>query len=235
MTPPETRSKLTRDGINRFIQVFFVTLFIGLCIFLPAWRIDWIPGWIFIGIYLFGIVVNALVLLRVNPDVINARGKVKEDTKRWDKVWGAFSTPATLAVYVVSGFDGGRFSWSSVPGWAVGLGFVLFAVSWLFTIWSMAVNPHFETTVRIQEETGHQTVSSGPYAIVRHPGYVAFILMYFATPLILHSLWGLVPAGVVFILFILRTAREDRTLHEELPGYSEYTQKVRYRLFPGIW
>jgi protein-S-isoprenylcysteine O-methyltransferase Ste14 len=99
----------------------------------------------------------------------------------------------------------------------------------------MAANPFFETTVRIQDETGHQTVSSGPYSIVRHPGYVAFILTYLATPLMLDSLWGLVPAGIVLILFILRTAREDQTLHDELPGYPDYTKKVRYRLFPGIW
>lgn len=233
MTPPEP--KLNKDGINRIIQVIITTMIIGGVVLLSAWRLDWTHAWIFIGLYTAILVLNTIIILRVNPEVINARGRVKKDTKQWDKVWAAVSTPATLAVYVVSGLDGGRFGWSSPPVWTYYLGIALFVISWVFTIWSLAHNRFFEKTVRIQEETGHQAVTTGPYAIIRHPGYFGFILLYYSTSLMLDSLWGLLPGFILMILYILRTAREDRTLHNELPGYPEYTQKVRYRLFPGIW
>ena len=99
----------------------------------------------------------------------------------------------------------------------------------------MVSNKYFEGSVRIQEERGHETVTSGPYMIVRHPGYVAFSILYIATPLFLGSWWGLIPAGLMAMGFIYRTAREDRTLLEELSGYPAYAEQVRFRLLPGIW
>ena len=99
----------------------------------------------------------------------------------------------------------------------------------------MISNAYFTTTVRIQDERGHQVVSSGPYRFVRHPGYSGWGLGYLVTPPLLGSLWGLIAAGSICIAFVIRTAMEDRTLQEELPGYQEYAQRVRFRLIPGIW
>ena len=101
--------------------------------------------------------------------------------------------------------------------------------------WAMLANPFFEKTVRIQEERGHHVATGGPYRFVRHPGYVAFILMGFALPLGVGSAWALVPAGLNAALIVARTALEDRTLRRELPGYAEYAQRTRYRLLPGVW
>jgi protein-S-isoprenylcysteine O-methyltransferase Ste14 len=89
--------------------------------------------------------------------------------------------------------------------------------------------------VRIQEDRGHKAVTSGPYAIVRHPGYVGMILLFGITPTFLGSWWGLIPSGLMIAIFVFRTAMEDKTLHEELPDYRAYAEKVRYRLLPGIW
>jgi protein-S-isoprenylcysteine O-methyltransferase Ste14 len=101
--------------------------------------------------------------------------------------------------------------------------------------WSMAANAFFAQTVRIQEDRGHTVATGGPYRYVRHPGYVGGILFQVATPLILGSVWALIPAGLTVCLTIIRTALEDRTLLEELDGYKEYAGRVRYRLLPGVW
>ena len=99
----------------------------------------------------------------------------------------------------------------------------------------MVVNPFFEKTVRIQTDRGHRVIDSGPYAYVRHPGYVGFLGWIFSTPLLLSSASAFVPALLAVILLVIRTALEDRTLRAELPGYAEYTDRVRFRLIPGIW
>jgi protein-S-isoprenylcysteine O-methyltransferase Ste14 len=89
--------------------------------------------------------------------------------------------------------------------------------------------------VRVEKERGHNVASSGPYQAVRHPGYVGAIIFNLAVPLLLDSLWAFIPAVVIVLVLILRTALEDRFLMDELPGYSSYAQQVRYRLIPGIW
>jgi protein-S-isoprenylcysteine O-methyltransferase Ste14 len=99
----------------------------------------------------------------------------------------------------------------------------------------MVANTFFSTTYRLQEDRGHAVASSGPYRVVRHPGYVGTIAFELATPIMLGSLWALMLGGLGALLIVVRTALEDRTLQEELPGYAEYTQRTRYRLLPKVW
>jgi protein-S-isoprenylcysteine O-methyltransferase Ste14 len=99
----------------------------------------------------------------------------------------------------------------------------------------MASNKFFSTAVRIQMDRSHTVASGGPYRYVRHPGYVGYIISWFATSLALGSLWALILVGLVMCLFVIRTALEDKTLLEELDGYQDYAKQVRYRLLPGIW
>jgi len=99
----------------------------------------------------------------------------------------------------------------------------------------MVVNPHFEPTVRIQKDRDHKVITSGPYKVVRHPGYLAGILFTLSIPLIIGSVFTLIPSGIYCLLMIIRTSLEDKTLHKELDEYSEYAKRVRYRLFPEIW
>nr|WP_255678952.1 isoprenylcysteine carboxylmethyltransferase family protein [Methanosarcina sp. DH1] len=115
------------------------------------------------------------------------------------------------------------------------VGVVIFIVGWVFVTWAMVENRFFETTVRIQKERKHRAVITGPYAIVRHPGYAGMILYYGCAPLVIGSLYGLIPALLLAVAFVFRTYFEDRMLYEELPEYREYTKKVRYRLVPFIW
>jgi protein-S-isoprenylcysteine O-methyltransferase Ste14 len=99
----------------------------------------------------------------------------------------------------------------------------------------MAVNPFLSTVVRIQDDRGHYVVMTGPYRYVRHPMYSAIFIMWPGIALALGSWWALIPAAVIDIIFVIRTALEDRTLQAELPGYAEYAQRTRYRLVPGVW
>jgi len=123
---------------------------------------------------------------------------------------------------------------SSAPGAAWLLGLAIFVPGWAIAIWSMVVNPFFEKTVRIQTDHGHRVIDTGPYAYMRHPGYVGFAGWMLSTPLLLESTWAFVPAIISVALLVIRTALEDRTLHAELPGYAEYTSRVRFRLIPGV-
>ena len=211
-----------------------VVVFTAL-IFWPAGRLDWPAGWIYMAIVTANFAVNIAYLKRVNPVLIGARTRIGPGTKRWDIVWGALFGPVLIATYIVAGFDAVRYEWSTMaPGWWA-LGFVLFVAGMGLFGWSMGVNPFFEKTVRIQRDRGHHVIDTGPYAVVRHPGYVGFFGWCVSVPLLLGSWWAFVPAGLSVIGIVVRTALEDRTLRAELDGYEAYTTRTRYRLIPGLW
>jgi len=117
--------------------------------------------------------------------------------------------------------------------WALGL--VLIAAAMALGTWAMACNRFFEGSVRIQDDVGHEVIDRGPYARVRHPGYVGLIVLAAATPMLLLSWLAFVPAGMAAAWLVVRTALEDRFLQERLEGYAEYARRVRFRLVPGVW
>ena len=173
--------------------------------------------------------------MRNDPELVRRRLKIQKGTKSWDKVWLGFYLPAFFSLLAVAGLDSGRYQWSEAPLWGIWLGSVVYALSLAITFWAMATNTHFEGTVRIQTDRSHKVIDKGPYKNVRHPGYVAFILTGISIPALLASLYAYIPAAIVTILFVIRTALEDRTLKEELEGYRQYAHSVQYRLVPGIW
>jgi len=140
-----------------------------------------------------------------------------------------------ILIPVIAGLDVGRFLWSSLDIYFAVVGLVLFIVNTVLINWAMLANPYFEPTVRIQKDRGHRVISSGPYKIVRHPGYLAGILYTLSIPLIIGSLYTFIPVGIYVLLIVVRTLLEDRTLQRELNGYSEYSKKVKYRLLPWLW
>ena len=239
-TPPESNgmgnSTMKKDMISRASQVISGVLVIGIILFLAAGRLDWTMGWVYVGLHFLGLIINLVFLLNKNPEVIAARAQLpSEETPMFDKIFTVVYTLSLIGIMVISGIDAGRYGWSTVPTWVQILSIVLFIASWLFSLWAMVENKYFETTVRIQVERGHETISSGPYGIMRHPGYASYIIMFSASATLLGSWWGLIPAGILAIGFVMRTAREDQTLQEKLPGYAAYAEKVRYRLYPGVW
>ncbi|MHC4691730.1 MAG: methyltransferase family protein [Planctomycetota bacterium] len=178
-----------------------------------------------------------MLVCKTNPELINHRGQweKKKDTKPWDKILIlAYGITAFYVLPVVIGLDI-RFQWSYLGIHFMIAGIVLFFVGSVILNWAMIVNTHFETSVRIQNDRAHKVITAGPYKMVRHPGYVGAILWAVATPLIIGSVVGLIPAVITGLVLVIRTWLEDRTLHSELNGYVEYAGRVKYRLFPGIW
>jgi protein-S-isoprenylcysteine O-methyltransferase Ste14 len=226
------------EGINKHrlvVSLLALPLYFGLFMFLPAGTWAWAKGWLFIGVFLGTVTIAALYLWRVNPEVWVARTRSHEGTKRWDKILLGFFFPAVYAIIPIAALDDGRFHWFPVPWWVCSLGYALFLVGMGIVTWAEAVNKFFEVTVRIQTERGHKVIDTGPYAIVRHPGYVGGVLFFVGAALCLGSVWALVPAGLASAFLILRTLWEDQTLQAELSGYKEYTQRVRYKMLPGVW
>ncbi len=204
-------------------------------VFVPVGRLDWPPGWFFIAFVVIAFVVSALILWRVNPAIYRARSRFQPGTERWDKILLWLMLPAMVAEIPLATLDAGRLSWSAVPFPIVVLGYVLLGAGMALNAWAQAVNRFFEPGVRIQRERGHQVISSGPYAIVRHPGYVGALMMFAGLALALASWLALIPAAWAGALLILRTSWEDALLHAELDGYADYARRTRFRLVPGIW
>jgi protein-S-isoprenylcysteine O-methyltransferase Ste14 len=228
MSKIESRARLiiaTLGGFGCFLVI----------IFWPAGRIDWLEGWLYFGIVITSLSAGFFYLWCVNPAVIEHRLHTGKGTKSWDKLWLVFFTLVFLAIYIVAGFDAVRFAWSSMSPWLWPLGLALWLPGYVLFTWAMGVNPFFEKTVRIQTERGHRVIDTGPYSFIRHPGYLGFFGWSLSTPLFLGSWWALMPATLAIIAIVIRTALEDRTLCEELAGYREYSDRVRYRLIPGVW
>lgn len=202
--------------------------------FVHAPRLGWTLGWIYLGIVGATLAVNLVCLLLWNPGLIWRRARLGKGTKTWDLVWSALFLPLVIALYAVPVLEV-RGTEPAAPGAGWLLGIAIFLPAWALIIWSMVVNPFFEKTVRIQEEHGHRVIDTGPYAYVRHPGYVGFTGWILSAPLMLGSVWGLVPALLGVVALVVRTALEDRTLQAELQGYLEYAARVQFRLIPGIW
>ena len=229
--PPEPT-----DRRRLVASVSWSLLIFVLCLFLPAGTLAWFKGWLFILVIVVASIPATLYLRRVNPEVVAARVNRHDGTKRWDFLLGAiFLLPTMLAIMIVAALDDGRYHWFPVPWWVCVLGYVLLIAGMVGVTWAESVNKFFEPTVRIQTDRGHKVIDTGPYAIVRHPGYVSGFLVFIGTPLSLGSLWALIPTVMACLLLVVRTVWEDQTLRDELAGYKEYAQRVRYRLIPGVW
>ncbi len=223
------------QGINRrhlALILICLPLYFGLCLFLPAGTWTWTRGWLFTLMFVVASVFIFVFLWRVNPDVVIARSHAHQGTKRWDKILLWFLFPTMWAIVPLAALDAGRFHWFPVPWWVCLVGYAFLFVGMGITTWAEAVNKFFEVTVRIQADRGHSVIDTGPYAFVRHPGYFGAFLTTIGMALSLGSLWALIPAGVTVLLLTVRTHWEDQTLQDELAGYREYTQKVKYRLIP---
>jgi protein-S-isoprenylcysteine O-methyltransferase Ste14 len=211
-------------------------LIVILCLFLPAGTWAWTRGWLFLIVVTAASFLSIMYLRRVNPDVIAGRVNRHKGTKRWDRILLTILLPTLMAIPMLAALDDGRFHWSHLPWWGCVLGYALLMTGMVGLTWAQSVNKFFEPTVRIQTDRGHKVIDTGPYAIIRHPGYAAGYLVFVGMPLALGSLWAaLIPAILIVPALVLKTLWEDQTLQDELAGYKEYAQRVRYRLIPGVW
>ncbi|MEX2162210.1 MAG: isoprenylcysteine carboxylmethyltransferase family protein [Anaerolineales bacterium] len=223
--------------IRGFTVAMLLTAMMSVTLFASAGTLAWMQAWIFIGLFVVYFALWVWWGLRYSPELIMERGQAlqKRDSKQWDQILVRVNLLLSIITYVVAGLDAARYGWTLIPApyQVVGLAFILFG--YIFPFWALSNNPFASGTVRIQTERGHTVSTGGPYRFVRHPMYVGAIVADIGIPLFLGSYWALIPGALMAALFIYRTWREDVTLQEELPGYKEYAQKVRYRLLPGVW
>lgn len=229
---PEIRAGITKRAIQLVVQI----LILAALLLISSGRLNWVMAWVYLGVYVAGIAINSVILLRHNPELIAERAKMGAGTKGWDKALATlYSLVSSIGMLLIAGMDM-RFGWSpEIPLTLRLIALVAMVLGFALASWAMLSNAFFATTVRIQAERGHVVATGGPYRFVRHPGYAGWLLAGIATPLMLGSLWALIPAGLGTLFLIIRTALEDRTLQDELDGYRDYAQQVRYRLVPGIW
>ena len=224
--------------VQRIVRQSVVGLAIMLVLlFVPAGTLAWPAGWIFLIEFSLASALIARWLLRHNPDLLAERMKplIQRDQKPWDKALMVVFLFLWCAWFVVMALDAVRFGWSEIPLWLQVLGAIAIAVSMYIMHLIMRTNSFAAPVVKIQAERGHRVITDGPYAIVRHPMYSGAVLLILGIPLLLGSWWGLALSPVIILLFAIRAVLEERTLMAELPGYTDYAARVRYRLIPGVW
>lgn len=220
--------------IHLVLKSGFMLLAMVLLIFPVAGDWYWQRGWSFFFLVLVTITGCAAYLYRVNPEIIEVRKRLGAGTKRWDLVLLLLISTTFITILPVASLDH-RHGIGNAPAWLVPTGYALFILANALIAWCEAVNSHFEVSVRLQSDRDHQVVSTGSYAVVRHPGYVALSIMAVAVALSLQSYCALVPAAVCILLNLIRTFLEDAMLKEELEGYREYAERTRWRWIPWIF
>lgn len=239
LQPSETHAstpdphQLLRQVVVR-IPIYLALM--AVVLLLSAGRVDWWLAWLYVGLTACVMLPTAILLTRTSPGLVVERMTRKKDAKGWDKIFVTFIAGlGPLVTWIVAGLDQ-RFGWSPpLTAWPVVIAVVVYAVGHIVSVRAMMANRFFSAVVRIQTDRGHEPITHGPYARVRHPGYVGAGLSYLMVPLLLGSLWAFIPILISLVLLVVRTALEDQTLHAELPGYREYAERVRYRLVPGLW
>jgi protein-S-isoprenylcysteine O-methyltransferase Ste14 len=209
-------------------------LLLGGCVFGAAGQLSWPMAWAVLGVYS---VSKVATFAFVDPELIRERAAPGPGVDHSDVVLATLGYLGLYpATFVVAGLDAVRFGPAiPIPQAIQVMAFLVFVFGYGFAFWAVLCNPFFATFVRIQDDRGHSVISSGAYALVRHPGYAGALLAHLALPFALGSIWALAPAAVGTVCFVARTSREDRTLRDRLVGYREYQTRVRWLLLPGVW
>lgn len=215
------------------------TALFAVALMWSAGTLKWVEAWAIVGLWgVFGFTMT-LYLVHRDPELLAERLKLvpmQKDQKTWDKLIMLTFFILGIGLYIVPGFDVVRYEWSEpLPVWVEVTAMLVHIPCFVFLGWVMHENTYLSQVVKIDEERGHSVITTGPYALVRHPMYTVVIILLFAFPLALGSRYSLLLTLLLTILLIVRTYFEDKTLHEELEGYSEYAKKTRYRLLPGVW
>ena len=205
--------------------------FIALIIILPAGTWNYWQGWVYLATLVLPMLVATVYLFKNDPALLERRMRMREKESAQQKIIGFLALYFLLA-FTLPGFDV-RLGWSNVPPLVSILADGLVFVGYMITFWVLTVNSFLSRVVEVAAE--QKVVTTGPYAIVRHPMYFGVALLYIASPLALGSYWAILPALMILPLLALRIRNEEEVLLRELAGYAEYRQKVKYRLLPGVW
>jgi protein-S-isoprenylcysteine O-methyltransferase Ste14 len=236
VTKPVAKIKISRL-LKRLAQTLITVAALAAMLFLSSWRFDWVMAWVYVGAFATALTAMVVYQELSNPELLEERSEFKPraGVQTWDVTLSAVARLSLLASYVVAGLDM-RFGWPpEIPPAVQAAAFALGLLGAGLIVWAMAANRYAVVYARIQQERGHVVATTGPYHFVRHPFYVGIITFALAVPVALGSPSALISGGLAALLFVVKTALEDRMLQAELPGYREYAERVRYRLLPRVW
>lgn len=217
--------------LEAILKFLLGVLLVGLLIFLPAGTLHWQGGWLFMGILFLPMFCAGLVMLKKNPNLLRSRLDAKEKRKTQDTVV-KLSGLMFIAGFVVAGLDF-RFSWLMLPAWINWVAAVVFLIAYILYAEVLRENAYLSRTIEVQDN--QKVVDTGLYGIVRHPMYAVTLLLFLSMPFVLGSFLSFLCFLPYPFLIAKRLLDEEAFLEKELTGYSEYKQKVKYRLIPGIW
>jgi len=220
--------KLLMNAITKFLCGL---LMVGLLIFLPAGTFAYRNGWLLVGLLFGPMLIAGFVMFFKSPAFLAKRLDAREKQGTQKGVL-AFSGLMFIAGFVVAGLDF-RFSWSKMPSAVVIIASALFLAAYVLYAEVMRENAYLSRTVKVEE--GQKVVDTGLYGIVRHPMYMATILLFLMMPLVLGSWYALIVFAFYPAIILVRLKDEEELLTRELPGYAEYKKKVKYRIIPYIW
>ncbi|NLA16365.1 MAG: isoprenylcysteine carboxylmethyltransferase family protein [Bacteroidales bacterium] len=230
------REALTKPVIRTFLAPIRWINITSLVFFLASGAINNVRAWMYVAVYVVGGLIVGVILIKRTPKLLHDRVKMQEGTKQFDKyIILTYFLFAIIITPLIAGIDQRCNLSATMPFYYLYVGIILYIISAIFSTWPMLHNPFFEGAVRIQKDKNHTLINTGPYRIVRHPGYLGMFLGSVSLPLALGSVLALIPLFVLIVLIIVRTYYEDTTLQKELAVYSEYCKDVRYRLIPFIW
>ena len=217
-----------------------VTGILGLAVFTMLWfgvagRVTWWQGWAFLLTFIIYVSILVWRLLKVNPELVRERNLPADKAEAWDRVVMGIYIVILVVLLIVSALDGGRYVWSDIPLGVQMIGWILLIVAGAIVWHVMMTNVYLSSWARIQDDRGQVVIQEGMYRRIRHPMYLGIMVSFLGIPLLLNSWWAMIPSVVIVGLFVYRTYREDQMLIDSLAGYTEYTEKVRYRLLPGVW
>ena len=225
---PDRIRKLKKKVLIRFLAVPFV---LGLMFFLPAGTLRYWQAWVYLTILCVPMTFAVVLLLKRDPGLLERRLQMKEKEREQKRII-RISYLIFLAIYLLPGFDR-RYGWSSVPaGWVI-VADILVLAGYALCLRVFWENSYASRTIEVERE--QRVITTGPYAVVRHPMYSAVLIMYAISPLALGSMWALISVPFLAALLVARIREEEKLLAEKLEGYRDYMQRVRYRIIPRVW
>lgn len=220
--------KLFAQAIIKFISG---VVMVALMVFLPAGSLDYWNGWLFMAILFIPMFIAGIILMIKNPQLLKSRLKAKENESE-QKAVILLSCIMFLVGFILCGLNY-RFSWNVLPKWVIILATIFFLIAYILYAEVLRENTYLSRTIEVQE--GQKVVDTGLYGIVRHPMYSVTILLFLTMPLVLGSIISFLIFLVYPIILVKRIRNEEKVLEEQLVGYKEYKQKVKYKLIPLVW
>ena len=220
-----------KSTVSAVLRLVIGIPMIGALFFLPAGTFNYWQAWAWLATLFIPMGISLVYLYKIDPKLLERRVRTNETRPEQQRIIMA-SVVYLLIIFILPGFDV-RYGWSKVPAWLCLAADGIVLASYIIYVLVLKTNTYASRIIEV--EKGQQVITNGPYALVRHPMYLSMILMMTASPLALGSYWAMLPSILFILLLAARAKNEEELLQKELSGYSEYMQKTRYRLFPGIW